>query len=147
MRSKGIALLAAVFFIVLVKTAGANSGDIESLCQFLSGDYTVIGKDLNGEKTYRGKMKLTAKDDHLTVLRIIRGKKIQGIAKIEKALGPDAGKVLRVRFHHEGKDYEATYLWHSDLDNYPRLSGYVYEKGKTTSDPGLEALFIEHNKM
>jgi len=44
----------------------------------------------------------------------------------------------------ENKSYEATYLIDSDLDNYGRLTGYLYIKGTETKKPGLEALFIDH---
>ncbi len=37
------------------------------------------------------------------------------------------------------------YLWRNDLDNYARISGYVYQLGKKILKPGLEALFIDHN--
>jgi hypothetical protein len=78
------------------------------------------------------------------VTRVISGERITGVGKIEHALGPDEANVLRVRFTRNGQEYEATYILQSDLDNYARLSGYVYQPGKHTSDPGLEALFIEH---
>jgi len=54
---------------------------------------------------------------------------------------------LRVEFVHKGRKYGGTYLIGSDLDNYARLTGYLYlKKGKTTK-PGLEALFIERQPL
>jgi hypothetical protein len=50
--------------------------------------------------------------------------------------------VLRIHFHFDGKEYDATYRWQSDPDNYPRFTGYVYRAG--TKSPGLEALFPIH---
>jgi hypothetical protein len=44
----------------------------------------------------------------------------------------------------ESKRYEATYLINSDLDNYARLSGYLYLIQGGTKVAGLEALFIDH---
>ncbi len=70
------------------------------------------------------------------------GRGVKGIGKIETVTS-DKTKVLRVRFRSQGKDYEATYLIGSDLDNYGRLTGYVYFKDGETKTPGLEALFIE----
>ena len=59
----------------------------------------------------------------------------------------DKIKVLRVEFVHKGRKYGGTYLIGSDLDNYARLTGYLYlKKGKTTK-PGLEALFIERQPL
>jgi hypothetical protein len=71
------------------------------------------------------------------------GRAVKGIGKIETVTS-DKIKVLRVRFRSEEKDYEATYLIGSDLDNYGRLTGHVYFKDGETRTPGLEALFIEH---
>ncbi len=56
----------------------------------------------------------------------------------------DKIKVLRVTFTENKKEYEATYLIDSDLDNYGRLTGYIYLKAGGTKSPGLEALFSDH---
>jgi hypothetical protein len=50
--------------------------------------------------------------------------------------------VLRMHFLFDGKEYDATYRWQSDPDNYPRFTGYVYLAG--TKSHGLEALFPIH---
>jgi hypothetical protein len=47
-----------------------------------------------------------------------------------------------MRFRFDGNEYDATYSWQSDPDNYPRLTGYLYLSG--TKSPGLEALFPIH---
>jgi hypothetical protein len=67
---------------------------------------------------------------------------VTGIGRVETAT-PDKIKVLKVHFRSGDRDYEATYLIGSDLDNHGRLTGYVYLKGGKTRTPGLEALFIE----
>lgn len=133
-----------VFLLSTGTVCGADKEEIRSLYGFLAGSYTVIGKALNSRTTYQGKIELIDKGDHLIITRRIRGKAIRGIGKIENALGADEAKVLRVRYRENGKDYEITYLWQSDLDNYARLSGYVYERAKPTDNPGLEVLFINH---
>ena len=53
--------------------------------------------------------------------------------------------MLKVTFTESGKLYEATYLIHSDLDNYGRLTGYTYLQNQTTKKAGLEALFRENS--
>jgi len=76
------------------------------------------------------------------VTRIIEGHEIKGIGKVEiAAMGEE--KVLRVRFRQKKRGYEVTYLIDSDLNNYGRLSGYLYLEEGGTKSPGLEALFIE----
>jgi hypothetical protein len=82
----------------------------------------------------------------LVITRRIEGKEIKGIGKIETATA-DEIKVLQIRFTEEDKSFEAIYLIDSDLDNYGRLTGYLWLKGKETKDPGLEALFIDHKSL
>ena len=70
----------------------------------------------------------------------------RGIGKIEKAAGGDA-EVLRIRFDQDGKSYEGTYLIDGDLDNYARLSGYLYLADGSTKSVGLEALFADRGQL
>jgi hypothetical protein len=68
---------------------------------------------------------------------------MKGEAKIDRADPPaDHPAVLRIRFRENGREFEGTFLWRSDLDNYPRLSGFISERGKTNS-VGLEAWFAK----
>jgi hypothetical protein len=61
------------------------------------------------------------------------------VARFDTVAGNDLIPVLRMHFDLDGKEYDATYRWQSDPDNYPRFTGYVYVAG--TKSPGLEALF------
>ena len=125
--------------------ASADDGkNHEFLYGYLAGAYQVIGQEIDSDRTYEGKVILKHTGDQLEVIRMINSERVTGIGKIEHALGPDEANVLRVRFKQNGKKYEITYIWQSDLDNYARLSGYVYQPEMHTSNPGLEALFIEH---
>lgn len=125
---------------------GDNVDNHEFLYEYLVGHYIVIGKELNSDKTYCGKVVFSYENDCLIVTRDIEGKILKGEGSIEHALGPDEANVLRVRFVQKGQEYEITYLWRSDLDNYARLSGYLYQPGKKTDSPGMEALFRDHAK-
>jgi hypothetical protein len=141
-------MIKKLFFIALVCSAQtALADDVknhEFLYGFLSGTYLVVGQEIDSSKTYRGRVILKKQGHHLEVTRIIHGERVTGIGTIEHAVGPDKVNVLRVRFTRNEKKFEITYLLHSDLDNYARLSGYVYQPGKRTATPGLEALFIDH---
>ena len=131
---------------VLITCCSAHAGDPgrhADSCDFLAGSYTVVGKELDSERTYLGRVVLRRQGECLQVERWIGGEWLQGTATIEHALGSDAADVLRVRFVREGKHYEITYLWRSDLDNYARLSGYLYQPGIRTETPGMEVLFID----
>jgi hypothetical protein len=141
-------MMKKLFFMVLVCFAQtALADDIKNhdfLYGFLSGTYLVVGQELDSDRTYSGRVIFKSRGDHLEVIRIIHGEKIAGVGTIEHALGPDEVNVLRVRFSRNRKKFEITYLLHPDLDNYARLSGYVYQPGKRTATPGLEALFIDY---
>jgi len=115
----------------------------EPLYDFLCGSYHVIGRLPDSNQLYSGKVEFKLSGNQLVVVRLIGGHRVRGIGKIETAT-PDKIKVLRVHFRSRDKEFEATYLIGSDLDNHGRLTGYVYMKGGGTKAPGLEALFIEH---
>jgi len=75
------------------------------------------------------------------VLRSVNGEESEGVGRIETETA-DKIKVLRVRFHQRDRKYEATYLIHSDLGNYPRLTGRLYLKSlKKIANSGHEDLF------
>jgi hypothetical protein len=64
----------------------------------------------------------------------------RGTGSIDLATA-DRIKVLRVRYQG---GLEGNYLFGSDLDNYARITGYIYRVGqRTTRNPGLEALFAD----
>jgi len=139
---KKLIFIALVFF---AQTALADDvKNHEFFYGFLSGTYLVVGQEPDSNRTYTGRVVFKKQGDHLEVTRIIHGERITGVGTIEHALGPDKANVLRVRFTRNKQKFEITYLWRSDLDNYARLSGYVYQLGKRTATPGLEALFIDH---
>jgi len=125
----------------LVWAQARDLGD-EPLYDFVCGSYQVIGRLLDSDQLYSGKVEFKLSGNQLEVVRLIGKHRVKGIGRIETAT-PDKIKVLRVHFRSKDKDYEATYLIGSDLDNHGRLTGYVYLKGGGTKAPGLEALFIE----
>jgi len=136
-------IAAAILISAILSTALVNANEVEFLYDFLEGSYQVIGRWPDSQETYSGKVTLSREGNHFKVTRIINGKRIVGTGSIETATA-DKVKVLRVRFVHGATKYEATYIIGSDLDNYARLTGYVYIKGGKTKQPGLEALFIDH---
>jgi hypothetical protein len=133
-----------LFFNAAVHTAEPVV-DETFLYDYLAGKYFLIGKSLNGDDTYLGSVVFVSRHDHLTVTRTVNGVSVKGIGHIEYALGADKASVLRVRFSQDGIEYETTYLWRGDLDNYARISGYLYRPGVKTDSPGMEVLFINHD--
>jgi len=140
-----LALLAISILAVWAQGPG-NSSEEDSLYAFLEGTYHLIGRLPDSKETYSGKVVLKKTDDALQITRVINGKEIKGVGKLEAATA-DKVKVLRIRFIDESKRYEATYLVNSDLDNYARLSGYLYLIQGGTKVPGLETLFIDHQAL
>lgn len=131
-----------VMILVALSCARAKEEEPEFLYTFLQGTYEVVGRWPDSLQTYTGTMILSRNTDCFKVLRTISGEEIEAVGKIETAT-VDKIKVLRIRFPRGGEQYEATYLIGSDLDNYGRLTGYVYSKERPTEQPGLEALFYD----
>ena len=144
MRLSRLAVLIGLVVVGSVATAGKsqqNKVDLEALYAYFDGEYEVIGKRANGE-IYHGRILISAEANRLNVVRDINAQQSKGIGKIEFSEMLENEPFLRIRFSERGKDYEITYLWQNDPDNYPRLSGYLYEAEKPPSSAGLEALFF-----
>ena len=138
----------AIWAFVLV-VVSASSGetdrkplDEEFLRNYMAGDYDLIGRKADSSATYNGHVTLRDEGGVLQVTRTVEGKTDKCAARFDTVAGSDRIPLLRMRFRFEGKEYDATYTWQSDPDNYPRLTGYLYLSG--TKSPGLEALFPIH---
>ncbi len=135
---------ARVFVAILVAlacepSAGVADPDTTFLLEFLAGEYRLIGQEPDSGASYVGQVSFCERDGQFDVVRTVGGVTTHGSGSIETA-GEDTA-VLRCRFTVAGVAHEVTYLWKSDLDNYPRLTGYVYRAQGETKSPGLEALF------
>ena len=141
-------ILAFIVALVLVISpiAWAESADEELLYNFLQGSYELIGRWPDSNETYIGRVLLKKSNHHFRVVRTVSNKRIEGVGKIETATA-DNVRVLRIRFSKAGRTYEGTYLIDSDLDNYGRLTGYLYLKEGGTKKVGLEALFRDHGQL
>ena len=135
---KHVLLLFCIFFSQLYAQNDADQN--EFLYEFLQGSYEVIGRYPESSALYSGTVAFELSDSNLKVIRVIDGVETVGKGRIETATA-DKRRVLRVRFTVDDKKYDATYLIESDLDNYARLTGYVYLKSGATIKPGIEALF------
>jgi len=138
----------AIWAFVLIAVS-ASSGetdrkplDEEFLRNYMAGEYDLIGRKADSSATYNGDVALRDEGGVLQVTRTVEGKTDKCSARFDTVAGSDRIPVLRMRFRFEGKEYDATYTWQSDPDNYPRLTGYLYLSG--TKSPGLEALFPIH---
>jgi hypothetical protein len=131
--------VAIIVAIASSHAARADSPDTPFLLEFLAGDYRLIGQQPDSGAPYVGKISLCERNGQFELVRTVEGTTIHATGSITTA--GEGTAVLKVQFTVGGVAYEATYLWRSDLDNYPRLTGYVYRKQGETHSPGLEALF------
>ena len=116
--------------------------DEEFLRNYMAGEYELVGRKADSSATYNGHVTVRDEGGVLKVIRIVEGKTEECAARFDTVAGTDRIPVLRMRFRFDGKEYDATYIWQSDPDNYPRFTGYLYLSG--TKSPGLETLFPAH---
>jgi hypothetical protein len=145
MMKAGLRIWAILLVVALARFSEAEQKqlDEESLRSYMTGEYDLIGRKADSTMTYNGHV--TFRDDTgvLQVTRIVDGKTEKCVARLDTVAGTDRIPVLRMHFRFDDKEYDATYRWQSDPDNYPRFTGYLYLSG--TKSPGLEALFPIHN--
>lgn len=132
-------LTMGLVFALMPHFSSLGAPDTSFLPGFLAGDYRLVGQRPGSGAPYVGRVSFRERDGKFDVIRTIAGVSTETTASIETA--GDGSAVLRSRFTVGGIDFEATYLWHSDLDNYPRLTGFIYRAQGETESPGLEALF------
>ncbi|MBL1377394.1 hypothetical protein [Zobellella iuensis] len=130
-----------IFFILtlIFSALTCHAGD-DLYRLMIPGKYILVGKALDSETTYVGKVIIEDDENGFKVTRMVADKLVIGNGTIESAT--DA-KVLRIRFVEDGLSYEQTCMVGSDLDNYARISCYLYQPDIQTMDPGLEVLFNE----
>src|SRR5262245_17242292 len=142
------AFLVTVAMLLLVNSVRCSDADRkpldeEVLRNYMVGEYDLIGRKADSNATYNGHVTLRDEAGVLQVTRTIEGKIDKCSARFDTVAGTDRIPVLSMHFHFDGKEYDATYRWQSDADNYPRFTGYLYRSG--TKSPGLEALFQSIN--
>lgn len=129
--------------ILLLILSAFTHAEEDFLEMMVQGRYLIVGKSIDSEKTYIGKVSILKEKGTLQVIRTIDGRRVKGSASIEPAIGGDT-KVLRIRFKEEEKKYEETCMVSSDLDNNSRISCYLYQPNITTNDPGFEVFYNDH---
>jgi len=139
-----LAILAVILFADSARSADADRKPLDEqfLRSYMAGEYDLIGRKADSSATYNGHVTLRDEGGLLQVIRTVEGKTGKCAARFDTVAGTDRIPVLRMRFRFDGNEYDATYSWQSDPDNYPRLTGYLYLSG--TKSPGLEALFPIH---
>jgi hypothetical protein len=139
-----LAILAVILFADSARSADADRKPLDEqfLRSYMAGEYDLMGRKADSSATYNGRVTLRDEGGVLQVIRTVEGKTGKCAARFDTVAGTDRIPVLRMRFRFDGNEYDATYSWQSDPDNYPRFTGYLYLSG--TKSPGLEALFPMH---
>lgn len=135
-----------IIILVIGGIMFSNSIADEFLNSFLIGKYVIIGRKPNSDQVYQGSLSVKQEADSLLITRIIENRIVRGTAAIEHATA-DEISVLRIRFVENDLQYEGTFLISSDLDNYPRLTGYIYLRDSSTKRVGLEAWFADSGQL
>jgi hypothetical protein len=140
-----LAILPILLFVVCARSGETDRKPLDEqfLRNYMAGEYDLIGRKADSSATYNGHVSLRDEGGVLRVTRTVEGKTDKCVARFDTVAGTDRIPVLRMHFYFDGKEYDATYRWQSDPDNYARVTGYLYLSG--TKSPGLEALFPTHN--
>ena len=110
---------------------------------FMKGAYVVIGRLPGSKQTYQGTISITTSKEVLSLTRVINGQKVVALGKFETSV--ENTWVLKVNFESKSKQLEESCLINTDLDNYARVTCYVFEK--TTKKVGLETWFSDHGQL
>ena len=111
-----LAILAITFFADSLQCGDPKLADEESLRSYMAGEYDLIGRKADSSATYTGHVTLRDDKGVLQVKRTVEGKTEKCVARFDTVAGDDRIPVLRMHFHLDGKEYNATYCWQSDPD-------------------------------
>ena len=123
---------------------GNHHGDMAG---FYAGTYVLVGKKMDSDETFVGSMVLEHNGDGLTGYRLIADRRVSVSGKIEHPRCCEQVHMLRLEFKDGDRDLLASYLLDTDLDNYGRLSGFVYDPERTSDWPGMEVLFFDKRSI
>jgi len=135
-----------ICFVTILLFSSSLFAQEATLAQYdyLVGSYECIGRWPDSNKTFSGRVEISKTSEGVKLIRMIDGEKIEAVGKYGTAT-PDGIRTLRVKFNQKGKAYEETCLVSSDLDNYPRITCYLYTE--KTKKVGLETLFPDHGQL
>jgi hypothetical protein len=139
---RALCAILALFVLCLTDAARcAEPIDEEFLRGFMVGEYDVIGRKPDSATPYSGRITLRVEGTVFQATRTIEGTTTKAAIRFDTVGGADRIPVLRMRFALDGVEYEATFRWQSDPDNYPRFTGIIYRIDHQTKSPGIEAFF------
>ena len=108
---------------------------------YFVGRYWVVGRLPDSGTPYSGDLKVYLHEGEMALYWEVGDEVWTGRATFVESELVDTATQLRITVERNGHPYEGTLLWRNDLDNYPRVSGYIYDPKVDTDKPGLEAWF------
>jgi hypothetical protein len=105
-------LSVATVLLFAVSTRSEESAnkplDEKFLRNYMTGEYDLIGRKADSTVTYNGHVALRDQQGVLQVTRTIQGKTDTCVARFDTVAGSDRIPVLRMHFHFDGYEYDAT---------------------------------------
>ncbi len=132
-------LAVAVALAACAAPLAAKDAAEQSLVDFVTGDYAIIGQAPDGGAAYAGSAHIEPEAGGVA-LKERRGDREFTAKGTVEAPSPGEGKVLRFRWQDDGPMIMSC-LVAGDLDNYARLTCYWLRQGSEPKQPGLEAMF------
>jgi hypothetical protein len=130
--------------LLLIVISNAYPADEAPPRSAMAGEYELIGRKPDSTITYSGRVVLQDDGRVLWVTRTVGHKTTKSALRFDTVAGSDRIPVMRLRFVLDGIEYQATYRWQTDPDNYFRFTGVYGRADNKTKSPGLEAFFPLH---
>jgi hypothetical protein len=103
-----LAMLLLFAYSARCANADGERPDQESLRSYMAGNYDLIGRKADSTATYGGHVTLQDVNGVLQVTRTIEGKTDKCVARFDTVAGDDKIPVLRIHFHFDGREYDAS---------------------------------------
>src|ERR1043166_9069864 len=100
-----LAILAMLLTANSVRSSEADRKplDVEFLCNYMAGEYDLIGRKADSSTTYNGHVTLKHEGGVLQATRTVEGKTETCVARFDTVAGTDRIPVLRIHFRFDGK--------------------------------------------
>ena len=132
---KYLLITCIAIFTIAASAKPCNKGELAS---FIAGNYTMIARDPDSNKTYSGVMRIeNPKDKIIRIVETVSHQPKQIWRGQFRDASPGEGCVLEV----ESKQRSMVCLVSTDLDNYARLTCLTKKLDTPTKKLGLVSLF------
>lgn len=131
-------------FVAATIASAVNADSTTPDARSFDGKYILVGRWPDSGKTYSGSAVFSSDGSSLKISRSIGSQKAEAIGEFSAAT-PDKIPTLTIRFKQDGNEYEETCMYKGDLENYYRITCYVYRD--STKSVGLETYFPDYGQL